>query len=580
MSESTIVTGSSSTGTVGNSSNGNAIVTGTQDESQDRKPSDHRKPRNRNNNNSRNNNRNKKPVDSTVTTNNDREGQSNRRNNNRSKKNDKDTDSKANNKSDGNKQKPENKNRGKSTRNGGGNNNNSPGSNLTGRDRFLHNKKLEIFKLIKNFKPITINGVPISKLTKTPEEYITELIERKQENEFEDMSIYLLFLLQPSDPEFPYDLEFLKVSLCIPKDYPFNSNKNKPLTIDSRPTVSILNDDIPRGFSVNIEIGFKSIVNQAYKNKTERNHFHNRKNKNKQQSNDAADDDKTEESGGFDLDNIDMTFGNDITGMLKTMDKYLEKFLSMEKKDTIKIVKTIKRITRDTTASDSTKITSTNNNSNNKSESDKVVFNVSNSISKEIINKRDFDILKFKQRLSKDEKTNLKLFKETPQNFIFKLNLKFENDSFIIAIEGLNDEINIELLPIKLSIPKDYLNNPKKFIRLEVDMSNEKNLNLIKSFEDPNLKLVFGKLINNINNNFLTISNDFAKLNCDYISGASESDELESSNNIDNNNIHNKRYFSITSQINFFTQNIEKFLNEKNEFNKWFELNKKFNINQ
>ncbi|OWB79555.1 hypothetical protein B5S32_g3781 [[Candida] boidinii] len=562
MSESVTVTaGSSSTGSVGNNSNGTTIVTGTQDQNQDRKQNDQRKQRNRNRNNS---NRNKKSVDSSVNANEDKQSQSNQGNNNnnnnnsnrnnRNKKKDKDTDS-------CDKPKNENKNR----RN---NKQNPSGSNLTGRDKFLYNKKLEILKLIKIFKPITINGIPISKLTKTPEEFLIELIQRKQENEFEDMSIYLLFLLQPSDPEFPYDLEFLKVSLCIPKDYPFNSNKNKPLTIDSRPSISILNDDIPRGFSVNIEIGFKSIVNQAYKNKTERNHFHNRKNNNKKKS---SDDEKGEESDGLDLDNIDMSLGNDLTGMLKTMDKYLEKFLSMEKKDTIKIVKTIKRITRDTTRNESTSTKNNTDNNNNKSESDKLVTNVSNSISKEIINKRDFDILKFKQRLSKDNEINLKLFKETPQNFIFKLNLKFDNDSFIIAIEGLKDEINIELLPIKLSIPKDYLNNSKKFIRLEVDMSNEKNLNLIKSFEDPNLKLVFGKLINNINSNFLTISNDFAKLNCDYISVTDDDGD-------DNNN--KKDYYSITSQINFFTQNIEKFLNEKNEFNKWFELNKKFNLNQ
>ncbi|KAG0031924.1 hypothetical protein BGZ81_000273 [Podila clonocystis] len=55
----------------------------------------------------------------------------------------------------------------------------------------------------------------------------------------------------PSDPDFPYEIEALHVRLYVPRTYP-----DTPCSLD------VLNKDIPKGFSTNLERGFKETAGE------------------------------------------------------------------------------------------------------------------------------------------------------------------------------------------------------------------------------------------------------------------------------------------------------------------------------
>lgn len=59
--------------------------------------------------------------------------------------------------------------------------------------------------------------------------------------------------LVPSDPDFPYEVESLECLLSVPRDYPEGS----------RPTMRVVNKDMPRGFQINVEQGFDELVADA-----------------------------------------------------------------------------------------------------------------------------------------------------------------------------------------------------------------------------------------------------------------------------------------------------------------------------
>ncbi|KAI1160674.1 hypothetical protein F5B18DRAFT_498519 [Nemania serpens] len=60
------------------------------------------------------------------------------------------------------------------------------------------------------------------------------------------------FRLKPSDPDFPFELEHLDCELQVPATYP-----------EEAPTLSVKNNDIPRGFCINIERGWDKIVSES-----------------------------------------------------------------------------------------------------------------------------------------------------------------------------------------------------------------------------------------------------------------------------------------------------------------------------
>lgn len=63
--------------------------------------------------------------------------------------------------------------------------------------------------------------------------------------------------IKPSDPDFPYEIEALQLQLNIPKDYP-----------KSACTVQVLNNDIPKGFAINLEKGYSARVDPSNAHQT------------------------------------------------------------------------------------------------------------------------------------------------------------------------------------------------------------------------------------------------------------------------------------------------------------------------
>lgn len=184
-----------------------------------------------------------------------------------------------------------------------------PAKNSVPKVKSLKNdyRYLEIIKLIKNQPPLTINGVSVSKLLeKVPpdtskhailSEYIYQIMEKNPAGE-----VYLSFQLIPSDPDFPFDIQSLNFSLCVPSSYPYKQ--------ESKPSIVVLNDDIPKGFAVNVEHGFRRIVTTAMTKEVD-------------ESEDA----------------IVLVDGKGLLSQYKTLDKYLEEFLKQEKRQTVKFVK-------------------------------------------------------------------------------------------------------------------------------------------------------------------------------------------------------------------------------------------------
>lgn len=108
--------------------------------------------------------------------------------------------------------------------------------------------------------------------------------------------------LVPSDPDFPFDIQALDFNLYIPLNYPSKSRPPREGTDRAPPTpafpvIVVLNKDIPRGFSVNIDMGFKSL-SESYSQS-----------------------------------------GQSLLNLIVALDKGLEGYLKQEKRDTIKIVK-------------------------------------------------------------------------------------------------------------------------------------------------------------------------------------------------------------------------------------------------
>ena len=88
-----------------------------------------------------------------------------------------------------------------------------------------------------------------------PRKYQIDQIKRRfsaKQNDLQNGTTNLAFRLKPSDPDFPFELDFLECELQVPASYP-----------DDRPPVlRVKNKDIPRGFGVNIERGWERLVQE------------------------------------------------------------------------------------------------------------------------------------------------------------------------------------------------------------------------------------------------------------------------------------------------------------------------------
>lgn len=177
---------------------------------------------------------------------------------------------------------------------------------------------LEIVKLIKTYKPVTINGTAVKTIIERTVEAGQPNPEGESVNSIfdpvhrflsrcisEGSPIYILMMFTPADPDFPYDLDILKINLCVPAKYPQDT-----LIL---PSIYVLNEDIPRGFAINIESGFTDIARLA-----------------------------TGKHKGEPLD-ITLAKGRGLLSQIQTLDKNLESFLKKERRETVKIVTTKKK---------------------------------------------------------------------------------------------------------------------------------------------------------------------------------------------------------------------------------------------
>ena len=110
---------------------------------------------------------------------------------------------------------------------------------------------------------------------------------KPQERALDHGDIALIFSFHPSDPDFPFALERLHCELLVPGTYADSG-------VDGPPRLRVRNSDMPRGFATNIERGFDQIVRDRK--------------------------------------------GITLIQMIRVLDNQLERLLSMEKANTVKIV--------------------------------------------------------------------------------------------------------------------------------------------------------------------------------------------------------------------------------------------------
>ncbi|OBS19601.1 hypothetical protein FPOA_11326 [Fusarium poae] len=87
-----------------------------------------------------------------------------------------------------------------------------------------------------------------------PRTYQIEQLRRRyspKETTAPDGATSLVFKIKPSDPDFPFELSALECDIRVPQAYP-----------DEMPVLHVKNKDIERGFSINIERGWDSLVEE------------------------------------------------------------------------------------------------------------------------------------------------------------------------------------------------------------------------------------------------------------------------------------------------------------------------------
>lgn len=87
-----------------------------------------------------------------------------------------------------------------------------------------------------------------------PRTYQIEQLRRRyspKESTAPDGATSLVFTIKPSDPDFPFELAHLECDVRVPQAYP-----------DEMPVLHVRNKDIPRGFGINIERGWDRLVEE------------------------------------------------------------------------------------------------------------------------------------------------------------------------------------------------------------------------------------------------------------------------------------------------------------------------------
>jgi uncharacterized CHY-type Zn-finger protein len=133
---------------------------------------------------------------------------------------------------------------------------------------------------------------PTSKAqTEDPREFEIGQIKRRFSPEVKNdvQGTSLTFQLNPSDPDFPFELDGLKCTLVVPKGFPGAG----------RPALKVRNAEMERGYQINVERGFETLVDRFPQ--------------------------------------------KSLLGLMNELDKNLESFLTSEKAQTVKIVANIPR---------------------------------------------------------------------------------------------------------------------------------------------------------------------------------------------------------------------------------------------
>lgn len=314
----------------------------------------------------------------------------------------------------------------------------------------------EIVNVIESFNVITINSLPYNNKNTVI-------------NYNNDISLGLL--IPPSDPDFPFDVPLLHLLLLVPKEYP-----------TSKPQVMVLNDDIPRGFSYNIELGFKNLTGEL------------------------KDDDLN-----------DLECEKSLFGYINGLDKYLERFLRMEKKEAkIKIVKAKPNKQKNKkTNKDKSKLTKPTTTT---------PFETNNEF-------KDSQIKILKSRF------NVKTVKD---GSTYKLSLKLY-EAFQFQFDSQTESITFSIIHIKLIIPNDYgKEKGRNKVKLEIDFSHPEVMKLINGIKNNEIKLVLKNLLMNISKNFDQFSSKF-------------------------------RYYKLTEYLNFTVSNLSKLMGDQNDFSKFLD---------
>lgn len=117
--------------------------------------------------------------------------------------------------------------------------------------------------LIQDRRQAVMKPVPVSRVvskpvpqaqTQDPREFQIGQIRRRfspKETQRTNGATLLKFSLVPSDPDFPFEMTALECLLSVPAAFPKDST-----------SLQVGNKDIPRGFALNVEYGFESLVEE------------------------------------------------------------------------------------------------------------------------------------------------------------------------------------------------------------------------------------------------------------------------------------------------------------------------------
>lgn len=128
----------------------------------------------------------------------------------------------------------------------------TPDQPPTGSSIPLHQRSED--KPTSNASRVVARPVPKAQ-TDNPRAFQIRQMQRRFQAELSEQGEFTLlkFEMQPSDPDFPYEIESLECVMSVPGSYP----------VAGKPTLVVRNKDIPRGFQINIERGFDTIAAAA-----------------------------------------------------------------------------------------------------------------------------------------------------------------------------------------------------------------------------------------------------------------------------------------------------------------------------